>query len=379
MVAIKGRKTSNKNPPILSHEFIIQNHADIVSCVAMVFVVGLMVQVTSPWAYTFIALHHNVSETAEPDAPWQPQKYSTGWKDACAVFFYFLITIVMHAVIQEYILDKLSKRLHLSKIKLAKFNESSQLLVFYVLSAIWGIDIIIRDNLLLEMPSLWVNYPSLMSFSLKLFFVGQLAYWLHCYPELYFQKIKRESIPKVVVEATLGFVFTLAGYLLNFQHITVILLVLHFIGDALQHGARLVHIVYRREQTTKLAFGIANAVYIFSRISTILFSLLFYVYGLSQVESTLDISAGIFNIPAIRFSAFGAVALFQAYLIYAFSKRQIQRARENGGPVVSKAKPKQQKPRKKEGKKSAASEDDDLPEVDQATKKNLRSRSVKAK
>lgn len=39
------RKNSNKNPPILSHEFIIQNHADIVSCVAMVFVIGLMVQV----------------------------------------------------------------------------------------------------------------------------------------------------------------------------------------------------------------------------------------------------------------------------------------------------------------------------------------------
>lgn len=41
------RKTSNKNPPIFSHEFIIQNHADIVSCIAMVFVVGLMVQVCS--------------------------------------------------------------------------------------------------------------------------------------------------------------------------------------------------------------------------------------------------------------------------------------------------------------------------------------------
>jgi translocating chain-associated membrane protein 1 len=44
MVA-KPRKTSSKNPPILSHEFVIQNHADIVSCVAMVFVVGLMFQV----------------------------------------------------------------------------------------------------------------------------------------------------------------------------------------------------------------------------------------------------------------------------------------------------------------------------------------------
>lgn len=39
------RKSSNKNPPIFSHEFIIQNHADIVSCMAMIFVIGLMVQV----------------------------------------------------------------------------------------------------------------------------------------------------------------------------------------------------------------------------------------------------------------------------------------------------------------------------------------------
>lgn len=39
-----GRKP-NKNPPIFSHEFVIQNHADIVSCVVMVFLVGLMVQV----------------------------------------------------------------------------------------------------------------------------------------------------------------------------------------------------------------------------------------------------------------------------------------------------------------------------------------------
>lgn len=41
-----GRKTSSKNPPILSHEFVIQNHADIVSCFALIFVVGLMVQVS---------------------------------------------------------------------------------------------------------------------------------------------------------------------------------------------------------------------------------------------------------------------------------------------------------------------------------------------
>ena len=42
-----GSKKDKKNPPILSHEFVIQNHADIVSCIAMVFVVGLMMQVSN--------------------------------------------------------------------------------------------------------------------------------------------------------------------------------------------------------------------------------------------------------------------------------------------------------------------------------------------
>lgn len=60
-------------------------------------------QVTSPWAYMFIAIHHNVTNTTED--PTAVIKYATGWKDACAVFFYFLITIIMHAVLQEYIFD----------------------------------------------------------------------------------------------------------------------------------------------------------------------------------------------------------------------------------------------------------------------------------
>jgi len=44
-MAVPRRGKSNKSPPIFSHEFIIQNHADVVSCVAMVLVIGLMFQV----------------------------------------------------------------------------------------------------------------------------------------------------------------------------------------------------------------------------------------------------------------------------------------------------------------------------------------------
>ena len=79
-MAVKRRST--KNPPVLSHEFVIQNHADIVACVAMVFVVGPMFQVSSPLASLFIALHHNVSVPVEV-SPGQVQdvvNYTAGTK-----------------------------------------------------------------------------------------------------------------------------------------------------------------------------------------------------------------------------------------------------------------------------------------------------------
>jgi len=47
MQSIRLRKPHNKGdgPPVFSHEFIIQNHADIISCVVMVVFIGLIPQV----------------------------------------------------------------------------------------------------------------------------------------------------------------------------------------------------------------------------------------------------------------------------------------------------------------------------------------------
>ncbi|KQK83600.1 translocating chain-associated membrane protein 1-like protein [Amazona aestiva] len=47
------RKKSNKNPPVLSHEFIVQNHADIVSFVAVIFLLGLMFEIVYIGLYLF--------------------------------------------------------------------------------------------------------------------------------------------------------------------------------------------------------------------------------------------------------------------------------------------------------------------------------------
>ena len=45
-------------------------------------------------------MSHNVTELHE-----QTVLYSYGPKDLALIFFYFLISIVMHAVVQEYLLD----------------------------------------------------------------------------------------------------------------------------------------------------------------------------------------------------------------------------------------------------------------------------------
>lgn len=134
---------------------------------------------TSPFAYMFIAVHHAVTyeQTTVTSEASEMLFYTYGWKDVCAVFFYFLICIVMHAIIQEYVLDvslvrmcskrccwnisplakmwllkwllslnsqKISRKLHLSKVKNSKFNESGQLLVFYLMSVLWSGDVIFR-------------------------------------------------------------------------------------------------------------------------------------------------------------------------------------------------------------------------------------------
>lgn len=61
-MGLKRRIGSNKSPPIFSHEFVIANHADIVSCIAMVFVLALLFQATAPFASLFVAMHHNVTD-----------------------------------------------------------------------------------------------------------------------------------------------------------------------------------------------------------------------------------------------------------------------------------------------------------------------------
>jgi len=383
-MAVKGRK-STKNPPIMSHEFVIQNHADIVACVAMVFVVGLMFQVSSPMASLFIALHHNVSVPVEVNGQNVDLTYYTaGIKDISATFFYLLIAVVMHAIIQEYFLDKVNKKLHLSKVKHAKFNESGQLLSFYIISLIWGVDIMMRENLY-NVANLWDGYPhAAMTFLFKFFFIIQISYWLHIFPELYFQKTKKEDMPPKIQYATLYLAFIISAYVLRFTRVTIVLLMLHYTAEAVYHASRILSYADRTTISKKL-FKFGDLLFVLARLGSVIVSVLTFWYGLALApveQQVVDAAAGNFNTGLFRFNALVAVCLLQAWLMWNFIMFQVKRMREAtanannaaSGAGVKNKKTQQERAKARKEKKEGEprSEDDELPEVDQDT--NLRKR-----
>ncbi|XP_044759622.1 translocating chain-associated membrane protein 1 [Coccinella septempunctata] len=364
---VKGLRKTNKNPPILSHEFIIQNHADIVSCVAMIFVVGIMIKVTSPFASIFIALQHN---TTYPETAEEVLLYAPGIKDWAAVFFYSLIVVVVHAIFQEYVLDKISKKLHLSKSKLAVFNNSGQLAVFYLLSVLWGFDIIMKERFLPEISRLWSEYPAPMIFVTKLYFIIQLAYSLHELPELYFQRVKREEYLGKAAYSVAGLVLVSIPYFMRFNRLLVCLLVLHHISELIFHVSQLIQTVDKDEKLTKASTLVATALRFIARLGSIVISVFTLWYGLALSEQKeLNIQDGYYNIPVIRLSMLGGILLLQLYLIFNLISDEISRSKEDVAYLPT---PKSKSKKEKSKKNKKNHDESDLPEVDQNTNKTLR-------
>jgi len=358
---------------------VIQNHADIVACVAMVFVVGLMFQVSSPLASIFIALHHNVSVPMEiqPGVFQDVLHYTQGFKDISAVFFYLLISVVMHAIIQEYLLDKVNKKLHLSKIKHAKFNESGQLLSFYLMSLVWAGDIIFRENLF-NVSALWEGYPhNNMTFLFKFFFIIQISYWLHIFPELYFQKTKKEDMAPKIQYACLYLVFILGAYIASFTRVALYLLFVHYLSEAVFHTCRILAYADKTAIASKL-FKLGDLVFVLARLASVILAVLTFWFGLASApmdQQVFDISAGNYNSGLVRVNALVAVCILQAWLMWNFLMFQVKRAREagpttSGGTVSAKAGSTRKTEQQKAKERKARREEDELPEADQKLKAN---------
>jgi translocating chain-associated membrane protein 1 len=341
---VRGKRpgTSGKAVPYLSHEFIIQNHGDIATCICMLFVVGLMFQTTAPLASTFIAAKHNITEVDQSQqvkagAPLTPVLYTYGIKDLCLVFFYTIAVIIVHAVIQEYILDKWMRKVKLSKTKATKFNESGQLVTFYITSAIWAGIIFRDDGYFQSLSFFWTGYPHIgLSFLTKFFFIIQMSYWLHLLPELYFQKVKREDMLSKIVFSLINFTICLAIYLLNLTRIGLTILFIDYAINALFHVSRILYFS-GKTNVSKLCFNIYNVLFVLARLTAVILSIFVFWFGLStsSIES-VKLDEGNFNTPLMRHLSLGTIILLQGWMLWNFILFQCKKIRENSKSTVAK-------------------------------------------
>uniref|UniRef100_A0A8C7XZW4 Translocation associated membrane protein 2 n=1 Tax=Oryzias sinensis TaxID=183150 RepID=A0A8C7XZW4_9TELE len=286
----------NKSYPFFSQEFLIQNHADIVFSLVIVILIGLMFETTAKTAILFIQPQYNVT-TLSPEG--EVTTYLYGWKDCATILFYFFITIILHAVVQEYLLDKVNRRLHLSKSKNTKFNESGQLCVFHFVSSV---------------------------FQVKFFYLTQLAYWLHALPELYFQKVRKEEIPRQLQYICLYLLHISAAYLLNLTRVGLVLLFLQYLSELGFHIARL---LYFTDENHQKMFDLWAVSFVFTRMTTLTLMFLSVGFGLARAENQgLDLEMGNFNTVLIRMIVLLLVCLTQSWLLWKFIRFQLRRWRE---------------------------------------------------
>uniref|UniRef100_A0A915P0L5 TLC domain-containing protein n=1 Tax=Meloidogyne floridensis TaxID=298350 RepID=A0A915P0L5_9BILA len=330
--AKRAAMSRKKSPPIFSHEFIIQNHGDIISCVIMFIMLGFMFNATTSLAQVFIVPQYNDTLTL-PNETESRILYRNGIRDLFTIFFYTLVWIAVHCALQEYIFDKVQRRLHLSKTRQVKFNESGHTAVFSIYSICHAISILNEMEIHKDLTRIWTGYPELhrhFSLSTKLYYIFQISFWLHQIPEFYFQKLKREEIFNRLVYLTIFITASCFFYFANFTRLGLVLLSFEYLSQGIFHTSRLLYFS-GKVLPASTAFKPWNFVFLITRLVSIVLGVIALWYGHRQSEVVfIDFEAGNFNTKIIRINSLIAIVLIQLWMLFNFSTFHIGRWREKG-------------------------------------------------
>lgn len=123
------------------------------------------------------------------------------------------------------------------------------------MSFLWGAEIIVREQYGENMSKLWVDYPNHpMSFLHKLYFIIQLAYYVHMLPELYFQKVKKDEQAAKIKHSIAGFAVISFFYFMSYRRVAIVLLTLHYFTEFISHIFSLMEVFDKEEKYTKCKY-----------------------------------------------------------------------------------------------------------------------------
>ncbi|VDM52363.1 unnamed protein product [Angiostrongylus costaricensis] len=328
--AAAGGRHKKTTPPVLSHEFVIQNHGDIMSCVLMVLIVGLMFPLTASMCSIFVAPQYNETMNVTSEQGFiSLTLYRNGPADAFLILFYTVAWIVVHAVIQEYILDKMQRKARLSKVKTFKFTESGHMALFALYSACHAAYVIMDFvHNYTDIKRIWLGYPEehrWMNLNMKMFAILQISYWIHQFPEFYFQKMKTDEMRQRTILSMLHICFISAAYIMNFMRFAVVLLALEYLSQTIFHFSRLLHFLEKKE-IARNGFNVWNLVFLIVRLASSVLTVMTFWYGLRQSESPyIDVATGNYNTTYVRLNCLLVVLSLQLFQLWNFTSFHVGR------------------------------------------------------
>ncbi|XP_068197868.1 translocating chain-associated membrane protein 2 isoform X3 [Antennarius striatus] len=294
--------------------------------------VSCFTNATAKTAILFIQPQYNVTTlTPEGEATF----YQYGWKDGATIVFYFFIAIILHAVVQEYLLDKINRRLHLSKSKNTKFNESGQLCVFHLVSSVWSCYVLLTVPGEVFLPhSAGLLAPRLARALLPESTQGgdfppapvHLSVSAAHLCSL-FIKVSVEQKGLMGNQETVLECMTRSSVLsFSMSRVGLVLLFLQYVSELGFHTARMFYFIDENHQKM---FDMWAVSFVFTRMVTLTLMFLAVGFGLARSENQeLDLETGNFNTVLIRMTVLLLVCLTQSWLLWKFIRFQLRRWRE---------------------------------------------------
>ncbi|KAL5249645.1 hypothetical protein ACHWQZ_G018490 [Mnemiopsis leidyi] len=219
-----GQKTE-KDPPIFSQEYLLQNQADLISSLCLVIMSGLLFKATRALSAKFCMVQHNTTNLTDPD---EKAMYAVGRADICMSLFYSLLFIAIHAVENEYFWEKIGRRLHLSKTRMSEFMDQGSTMPFHIAIVAGAIYVFVQEDMVYNLTSIWEHTPAdSMPMLIKFYWILIIAFVLHQYPEMYFMRVKNEDMPDKIIGYTAYLIPILGAYLTGLVYPATIILVIH--------------------------------------------------------------------------------------------------------------------------------------------------------
>ena len=213
-----------------------------------------------------------------------------------------------------------------------KFYESGQFSVFFLVSCIWGTFILVSENCLSDLTALWKAHThNMMTFQMKFFYISQLAYWFHAFPELLFQRSRPQELSQQAVYVGLHLFHIAGAYLLYLNHLGLLLLMMHYFVEFLSHSCDL---FYFSDEKFQKEFSLWAIVFILGRLVTLIVSLITAGFQLAAGQNgSSDDSAEDVNVLAAKIAVLSSSCSIQAYVTWNLFNVQLQRWMEEDAPL----------------------------------------------